>query len=112
MGQKRFERPRFAVALVVACGVLVSFAAGAWAANDSREVTLTAVSDGAGGCTITVSPETAIISRGNNAKIKKVYWVAEPNAEFGVAGSPASRSSPVFSRIRMTTSSWHHMQKR
>ena len=83
MGQKRFERPRFAVALVVACGVLVSFAAGAWAANDSREVTLTAVSDGAGGCTIPVSPETAIISRGNNAKIKKVYWVAEPNAEFG-----------------------------
>jgi len=51
--------------------------------DDSREVTLTAVADGAGGCTITVSPETAIISRGANAKIKKIYWVSELNPEFG-----------------------------
>lgn len=83
MRQERFQRPRFAVVLVVACVVMVSLAAPGAADNDSREVTLTAVSNGAGGCTITVSPETAIISRGNNARIKKVYWVAEPSAEFG-----------------------------
>ena len=70
---------------VVACvGVgLMSWAGGAAANPDAKEVTLTAVADGAGGCTITVSPETAIISRGKNARIKKVYWVAEPNAELG-----------------------------
>jgi len=51
--------------------------------DDAREVTLTAVADGAGGCTITVSPETAIISRGANARIKKVTWVSELNPEFG-----------------------------
>ncbi len=62
---------------------LLSFAGVVAADPDAKEVTLTAVADGAGGCTITVSPETAIISRGARAKIKKVYWVAEPNAELG-----------------------------
>jgi len=41
------------------------------------------LSGNSGGCTITVSPEIAVISRGNQAKIKKIYWVAEPNSEFG-----------------------------
>ena len=76
MRQKRSVSRVFAVVLVIACGVLMSQATGASADNDAREVTLTAVADGSGGCTITVSPETAIISRGNNQKIKKVYWVA------------------------------------
>jgi hypothetical protein len=83
MRQKSFERPLAAVVIVVACGVLMMWPGDAAADNDAREVTLTAVADGSGGCTITVSPETAIISRGNNARIKKVYWVTEPNAELG-----------------------------
>ncbi len=69
--------------IVIACGILISFAGGSAAGNDSREVTLTAVADGSGGCTITVSPENAIISRGKHAKIKKVYWRAEANSELG-----------------------------
>jgi hypothetical protein len=69
--------------IAIACGILISWPGLAAADDDSREVTLTAVADGSGGCTITVSPETAIISRGNNEKIKKVYWVAAPNAELG-----------------------------
>lgn len=72
------------VAVVVCVGVgMFTMVGGAAADDDSREVTLTAVADGAGGCTITVNPETAIISRGNNQKIKKVYWVSELNPEFG-----------------------------
>ena len=70
--------------VVVCVGVVLSSWTGSVAADsDAKEVTLTAVADGADGCTITVSPETAIISRGARAKIKKVYWVAEPNAELG-----------------------------
>jgi hypothetical protein len=77
----RVAKSSFVVAC--ACVGLVSFAGGAAADPDAKEVNLTAVADGAGGCTITVDPETAIISRGPNAKIKKVYWVTEPNPELG-----------------------------
>ena len=65
------------------CIGLLSWAGGAGADPDAKDVTLTAVADGAGGCTITVDPETATISRGDDAKIKKVYWKAPPNAELG-----------------------------
>jgi len=82
MRKKSLGSTLFTVTLAIACGALWLWAGNA-AANDAREVTLTAVADGTGGCTITVSPETAIISRSNNAKIKKVYWVGESNPEFG-----------------------------
>ncbi len=83
MRRRSFERSFSLPMIVIACGILISFAGGSAADNDSREVTLTAVADGSGGCTITVSPENAIISRGKNAKIKKVYWAAEANSELG-----------------------------
>jgi len=83
MRRRSFERCVAAATIVVACGILTTWASEAAADGDSREVTLTAVADGSGGCTITVSPETAIISRGANEKIKKVYWVAAPNPELG-----------------------------
>ena len=82
MRQKNSVCQLCSTALVIACVALFSWA-GSVAANDAREVTLNAVADGSGGCTISVSPEIAVISRGNQAKIKKVYWVAEPNPEFG-----------------------------
>jgi hypothetical protein len=74
--------------LTLAVAVVVASFAGVAGAqvgggNDSRTVTLTAVSDGAGGCTITVDPDVATISRGKKTKIKKVYWVAEPSVELG-----------------------------
>ena len=68
---------------MVLVGVAGDAAAQSGGGNDARTVTLQAVSDGAGGCTITVSPETAVISRGNNARIKKVYWTGESSSEFG-----------------------------
>ncbi len=77
MRRKSFERCVAAATILIACGILTMWANEAAADDDSREVTLTAVADGSGGCTITVNPETAIISRGNNQKIKKVYWVAD-----------------------------------
>ncbi len=83
MRQKSLERLFATSMMAIASVVLISWPGLAAADNDSREVTLTAEADGSGGCTITVSPETAIISRGNNEKIKKVYWVAAPNAELG-----------------------------
>ena len=83
MRRTNTERPVVAAVIVIACGILISWPVGAAADNESREVTLTAVADGSGGCTITVSPETAIISRGKKAKIKKVYWVGETNPELG-----------------------------
>ncbi len=83
MRRRSFERSFSLTMIVIACGILISFAGGSAADNDSREVTLTAVADGSGGCTITVSPENATISRGKKAKIKKVYWVAEANPELG-----------------------------
>jgi len=83
MRQRSFQRSFSLTMIVIACGILITWAGDAAADNESREVTLTAVDDGSGGCTITVSPENAIISRGPNAKIKKVYWVAEANPELG-----------------------------
>lgn len=83
MRQRNVERSLAVVIFVISCGVVIPWPGLAAADNDSREVTLTAMADGSGGCTITVSPETAIISRGNNAKIKKVYWVAAPNPDLG-----------------------------
>jgi hypothetical protein len=41
---------------------------------DAKQVTLTLTGDAETGFTITIDPETAEIERGNNAKIKKVYW--------------------------------------
>jgi hypothetical protein len=46
---------------------------------DAREVTLQVAVNADGGCSITVIPEIGVIEHGNNAKIKKVYWVALPN---------------------------------
>lgn len=66
----------------MACGVLLSWPVTA-TANDAKEVTLEVVTGPSGECTITVSPENAVISRGPNAKIKKVYWVAKPNSDLG-----------------------------
>jgi len=87
MKPKRIARSPWLNIVIFLTVVLVCVAGDAAAqsggGNDARTVTLRAVSDGAGGCTITVSPETAIISRGNQAKIKKVYWVSEPNSELG-----------------------------
>ena len=83
MRRRNIERPVVAAVIGIACGMLISWPGSAAADNESREVTLTAVADGSGGCTITVSPETAIISRGKNAKIKKIYWVGETNPELG-----------------------------
>ena len=71
-----------AVAVVVASLASVA-GAQVGGGNDARTVTLSAVSDGSGGCTITVDPEVATISRGKKAKIKKVYWAAESNPELG-----------------------------
>ena len=71
------------VAVFVMCGVMLLQATGASADNDARDVTLTVLDDGTGGCTITVSPETAVISRGNDKKIKKVYWVNGDSPGFG-----------------------------
>lgn len=87
MRYRETETVQRCVILAAAAGALI-FAAGTADAqvgggNDARTVTLSAASDGAGGCTITVSPEVATISRGNNAKIKKVYWEAEPSPELG-----------------------------
>ncbi len=65
-------------------GILIlAGASAAWAdPPDAREVTLQLAIDGTGSCTITVTPETATISRGANQKVKKVYWVAPPNGQF------------------------------
>ena len=49
---------------------------------DAKEVTLELAIDGGGGCSITVVPEVGVIQRGDNAKIKKVYWVALPNDQY------------------------------
>ena len=49
---------------------------------DAKEVTLALHVDGDGNCSITVDPETAVIQRGDKAKIKKVYWVAPPNDQY------------------------------
>lgn len=49
---------------------------------DAKEVTLQVAVNGDGGCSITVIPEIGVIQRGNNAKIKKVYWVALPNDQY------------------------------
>lgn len=72
-----------AVVLACVCLGLLLWAGGAAADPDAKDVTLTAVPDGAGECTITVDPETAVISRGPDAKIKKVYWKAAPSDELG-----------------------------
>lgn len=73
----------FVVVFAVMCVVMLSQAPPASADNDARDVTLTVVDDGAGGCTITVSPEIAVISRGADKKIKKVYWVNGDSPGFG-----------------------------
>lgn len=49
---------------------------------DAKEVTLKLTIDGDGNCAINVDPETAVIQKGDNAKIKKVYWVALPNEQY------------------------------
>ena len=78
-----FASSRFSLKVVLACCVVAAVALGAAADDDARDVILTATATGPDDCTITVSPETAVISRGPNAKVKKVYWKAEPNAELG-----------------------------
>lgn len=49
---------------------------------DAKTVTLAVTAGGDGSCSITVDPETAVIQRGDNAKIKKVYWEALPNDQY------------------------------
>jgi len=73
-----------ATLVVVGVGILASIGVSpAWAdPPDAREVSLQLTIDGAGNCSISVYPETATISRGQNQKIKKVYWVAPPNSQF------------------------------
>ena len=51
--------------------------------KDAREVTLDLTGNGPGGCTITVYPDPAVISRGPHRKIKKVEWVAVEHPEYG-----------------------------
>lgn len=82
MRQRSTVRRMAAAILAVACVVLIPWTDSA-EANDAKEVTLEVVTGPSGECTITVSPETAVISRGPNAKIKKVYWVAKPNSDLG-----------------------------
>jgi hypothetical protein len=50
---------------------------------DGREVTLELSMDGAGNPTVIVSPETATIWRNAQGKVKKVVWVAMPDAQYG-----------------------------
>jgi len=85
MGRNFVKKNIASFSLVVAIvGILVSASASnAWAdPPDAREVTLQLTIDDGGNCSITVSPETATISRGQNKKIKKVYWVAPPNNQY------------------------------
>jgi hypothetical protein len=64
--------------LAAVCAVAVSMPAVA-DQPDAREVTLSLAANAGGGLVISVSPESASISRGENTKIKKVYWVAATN---------------------------------
>jgi hypothetical protein len=65
----------FATAVILAVGVATVSADP----PDAKTVTLELAVGGDGGCTITVIPEVGVIQRGDNAKIKKVYWEALPN---------------------------------
>jgi hypothetical protein len=76
--------PTVATPAVTILAILISAgASNVWAdPPDAREVTLQLSFDNADRCTISVSPETATIFRGEHQKIKKVYWVAAPNSQF------------------------------
>ena len=81
------SRRRLSVIIMVVgtIGVLILGGASAVSAQqpDGREVTLELSTDGAGNPTIMVSPETATIWRNKHGKVKKVVWVAMPNAQYG-----------------------------
>ena len=79
---KKFVANASLVAAIV--GILVSAGASTvWAdPPDAKEVTLLLSFDSAGKCSISVDPEIATIWRGQNKKIKKVYWVAPPNSQY------------------------------
>ena len=72
------SRPHVLLCLAAVLAVAVSMPAAA-DQPDAREVTLSLGANAGGGLAISVSPEAASISRGENAKIKKVYWVAATN---------------------------------
>ena len=72
------SRPHVLLCLAAVLAVAVSMPAAA-DQPDAREVTLSLAANAGGGLAISVSPEAASISRGENAKIKKVYWVAATN---------------------------------
>ncbi len=78
-------RPNLRVQILIVAAVAI-FAAGPSIVEadppDAKEVTLEFAIDDGGACSITVVPETGVIQRGNNAKIKKVYWVALPNDQY------------------------------
>jgi len=63
--------------------VVIGVPATAQGQGDAREVTLELSVDDSGGCHISVYPETAVIWRGANQKLKKVVWVATPNQDHG-----------------------------
>ena len=66
-------------------GVLILSGASAVSAQqpDGREVTLELSMDGAGYPTIIVSTKTDTIWRNAQGKVKKVVWVAMPDAQYG-----------------------------
>jgi len=78
MMRRETSRSPVLLCLAAACAVAVSTPAVA-DQPDAREVTLSLAANADGGLAISVSPEAAAISRGNNAKLKKVYWVAAAN---------------------------------
>lgn len=65
------------------CAAAVMFVAGAATVGadppDAKTVSLAVTLGDDGSCSIAVDPETAVIQRGPNAKIKKVYWESLPN---------------------------------
>jgi len=85
MGGKIVRKDIATASLVVAiAGTLVlAGASTVWAdPPDAKEVTLLLSFDDAGICSISIDPEIAEIWRGQNQKIKKVYWAAPPNSQY------------------------------
>jgi len=69
--------------LIVIAAFGLADTAQAQGSSDARAVTLELSGAGPGGCTITVYPDPAEISRGPHKKIKKVEWVADQNPKYG-----------------------------
>ena len=67
----------------ILCAAAVFLVAGATTVSadppDAKTVSLAITVGDDGSCSIVVDPETAVIQRGPDAKIKKVYWEVLPN---------------------------------